>query len=245
LLTSAWGDWDIGNFTAIDLIAATTNAFNAALISRRADHWKRYTIVGIILLAVIGGLAGGISRDVLLNDIPAPLLNPWYLILSLAAAALAITIAYYPGQRFREGLFQFATSLALPWYAVVGANKALEADLPYISAVLIGIIGATAGRFLVDLTAGLTPKQFIRGEWFVGTAVLASVVYVICDAGLGLTIWPASLISFTVAFLFRYAAIWWHWEEPEPWEPEELKATEVERPRIQDQLRAEFHPEDQ
>jgi len=160
LLTSPWGDWDIGSFTAMDLIAAATNAVDAALISRRPDHWKHYTIVGIILLALLGGLAGGISRDVLLNDIPAALLNPWYIIPSLAAGGLALVIAYYPGQRFREGLFQFATSLALPWFAVVGANKALEAYLPYISAVLIGIIGATAGRFLVDITAGHPSSSF-------------------------------------------------------------------------------------
>ena len=52
LLTSGWGDWTAGSFTIIDLVAAATNAFNAALISRRPDHWKHYTIVGIILLAV-------------------------------------------------------------------------------------------------------------------------------------------------------------------------------------------------
>jgi len=57
-----------------------------------------------------------------------------------------------------------------------------------------------------------------------------------------LSIWPASLIAFTVGFLFRYAAMLRHWEEPEPWAPPELRATGVERPRIQDQIRAEFHP---
>jgi hypothetical protein len=74
--------------------------------------------------------------------------------------------------------------------------------------------------------------------------LLASVVYVVRDAGLGLSIWPASLIAFTVGFVFRYAAMLRHWEEPEPWAPPELRATEPERPRIQDQIRAEFHAED-
>jgi uncharacterized membrane protein YeiH len=85
LETSLWGDLAPGHFTQIDLIAATTNAFNAALIVRRPDHWKDYTIVGVILFAIIGGIAGGVSRDIILGESPAPLLNPWYLFFSLSA----------------------------------------------------------------------------------------------------------------------------------------------------------------
>lgn len=244
IASAVWAKVSFGDFTIIDLIAATTNAFNAALLTRRPDHWKSYTIVGIVLFALMGGVAGGVSRDVILGKVPAALLNPWYLFLSFGAAMLATVLHYRSGQRFRDGLFQFATSLSLPWYAIIGANAALEAKLPYVSAVLIGIIGSTAGRFLVDLTCGVTPKLFIRGEWYVGTALLAAVLYVVCDAGLGLSIWPASLISFAIAFLFRYTAMLLHWEEPEPWAPPELQKRKSDRPRIQDELRREFHHKD-
>ena len=44
-----------GSFTAIDLIAATTNALNGALLARRPDHYKNFTVVGILA----GGLTGG------------------------------------------------------------------------------------------------------------------------------------------------------------------------------------------
>ena len=69
--------WDLsGNYTTIDLIAATTNALNGALLARRPDHYKNFTIIGILLMALLGGLGGGISRDVLLGDVPAALTNP-------------------------------------------------------------------------------------------------------------------------------------------------------------------------
>jgi hypothetical protein len=32
-----------GNFTTVDLIAATTNALNGALLARRPDHCKQFT----------------------------------------------------------------------------------------------------------------------------------------------------------------------------------------------------------
>ena len=43
----------VGNFVIIDLIAATTNALNGALLAQRPDyyHGKQWTVVGIIILA--------------------------------------------------------------------------------------------------------------------------------------------------------------------------------------------------
>ena len=202
-LTAAW-DISLGDFTIIDLIAATTNAFNGALLARQPSHYRKYTVVGILLLAVFGGIGGGVSRDVLLNDIPSALTNPLYLVLCAVAGFLALRISGRLDEARTARLFDFMSAFSLPWYAAVGCNKALEADLPYLACILIGVVGPTAGRFLIDITSGVTPQHFVRGEWFVGTAVLTSVVYIIADAGFGLTIWPATLIAFVVGFTFRY-----------------------------------------
>src|SRR5512132_273834 len=119
--------WDLtGNFTTIDLIAATTNALNGALLARRPDHYKNFTIVGILLMALLGGLGGGITRDVLLGDVPAALTNPAYITLALTFGIIGYNLAYAKGQLFREGLFQFMTSFSLPWYAIGGAQKGVE-----------------------------------------------------------------------------------------------------------------------
>ena len=44
-----------GNFTALDLIAAGTNALNGALLARRPDHHKNFTIAGVLLMALLMG----------------------------------------------------------------------------------------------------------------------------------------------------------------------------------------------
>ncbi|TAH50418.1 MAG: hypothetical protein EYC68_14115 [Chloroflexota bacterium] len=239
-----FGTWTIGSLTAIDLIAATTNAFNGALLARRADHYRHWTVIGIILIAIIGGIGGGVARDVLLNDIPAALTNPWYLILCTLASILALMISFRSGQKFREGLFQFMTAFSLPWYAVVGAQKALDANLPVIAVVLIGIVGPTAGRYFIDITSGVPPKHFVKGEWFVGTAVLASILYVFLY-WLGLSLWPATLITFAIAFSFRLLAQFRGWEEPEPRDtPEEMLADEKPRLKLGEAIQEELHPEE-
>jgi uncharacterized membrane protein YeiH len=67
------GGWKwTGNFTTLDLIAAGTNALNGALLARRPDHYKNFTVVGIMLMALLMGLGGGATRDVLVNQILTP-----------------------------------------------------------------------------------------------------------------------------------------------------------------------------
>ena len=43
------------------------------------------------------------------------------------------------------------TAFSLPWYAIVGVQAALAANLGYVAAVLIGIIATTAGRWIIDV----------------------------------------------------------------------------------------------
>jgi uncharacterized membrane protein YeiH len=214
-----FGDWSLGDFVVIDLIAATTNAFNGALLARQPSHYRAFTLVGILLIAVLGGIGGGVTRDVLLNDLPSALTNPWYIILCTVAAALALRVAVSMDQSRVARLFDFMATFSLPWYAAIGVSKALDADLPLIACVLIGVVGPTAGRFFIDITCGVTPQHFVRGEWFVGTAVLTSVVFIVADEA-GLSIWPATLVSFAVGFSFRFLSRRLRWEEPLPSQPD-------------------------
>ena len=214
-----WGEFKwTGDFTMFDLIAATINAVNGALLARRPDHYKNFTVVGILLMALLGGMTGGIVRDVILNHIPAALTNPAYITLSLAAGVVGYLIAYNKGQLFREGLFQFVCSLSLPWFAVVGASAAVAAGLPIFGALAMGVISAVAGRYLIDLTCGVPPKLFIRGEWFVVTTLLTAGVWLACDSE-RLSPWSCALIAVAVGFTFRLSALYRGWEEPLAKEP--------------------------
>lgn len=218
------GVWTIGSLTLIDLIAATTNAFNGTILADRRDHRRRWTIVGVILIGVLGGIGGGVARDILLNVIPSALKNPWYLILSTTAALLALAATQrLKGHNIRR-VFDFMAAFSLPWYAIIGTQKALADNLPIIAVVLIGVVGPTAGRYFIDITSGVTPQQFTRGEWFVGTAALTSLVYIVLYA-LGLatpSVWPATIIAWLFGFSFRLASLRLKWEEPEPWDQERI-----------------------
>jgi uncharacterized membrane protein YeiH len=208
------GIWSATVFTGLDLIAATSNAFNSVILARQDDHNRQWTKVGIILLAILGGIGGSVARDVLLNDFPNALINPWYLILCTLSAVLALWLSSRPGQKSRKRLYGYMVAFALPWYAIVGVQQALQDDLPLLAVALVAIISATAGRYFVDITSGVPPRQFVRGNWFVGSVILASVLYIVLDA-IGLNLWPATIITFVVAFIFYRLAQTRGWDDPD------------------------------
>lgn len=238
-----WGGFQwTGDFTAVDLIAATTNALNGALLARRPDHFRQFTVVGILLMAVLGGIGGGVTRDLLAGEVPVALTNPAYLTLCVAAGFVGYRLAYDQGQLFREGLFQFMTAFALPWYAIVGVQKGVEVGFPVWGCLVLAVVGPTAGRYYIDLTSGVTPKQFVRGEWFIGTALLVGLVWILVYWA-GASTWVAAGIAFVVGWVFRTFALFRGWEEPLAKEPKGVVIHDEGRPLLGRKLKGKSQRE--
>ena len=222
------------------------------LPQQRPDHYRGsfFTVVGIIALAFFGGIGGGVTRDVLLNVDPAALTDAGYIVLCFLAGILGLLIAFGEGQKFRETLYQFFTAFSLPWFEVVGVQKGLEAERSLLGVVFLGVAGPTAGRFLIDVTCGVSAKQFVQGEWFVGAAVLTSFAYYFLRAraydgvGLSLSFTAATLLAFVIGFVFRLAAIWFGWEEPMPRVPDKLLGGLPKRWTLKEKMQPGWEPEE-
>ncbi|MEZ4504692.1 MAG: TRIC cation channel family protein [Thermomicrobiales bacterium] len=212
-----WGGFKwYGNFTTIDLIAATTNAFNGAMLVREPSHYRKYSIVGILLFAILGGIGGGVTRDVLVSDVPAALQNPAYLTLCILAGIAGYLIAFDREERFRHGTFQILTAFSLPWYAIVGAQKGVDVGLPVWGCLMLAVVGPTAGRWFIDVCSGVTPKHFVQSEWWTTIAFLTGLVWILTYSFVTSNTWVCAGVAFLVGFTVRLLAITRKWEEPLP-----------------------------
>jgi len=209
------------SFPNIDLFAAAVNALYGVLIARHPSHNRGYTAAGLLIMAFFGGIGGGVTRDVLLGDIPSPFKSPVYLVVCVLMGLLGLAFYQYSESReehFRTRTLAFLKSFTLPWFAILGAHKALEHDLGLFAAIVIGLIATTAGGVLIDLFSGVTPEVVRPAEHVVTTAVLASSVY----AGIAmyapdpLPFFPVTLIAVTAAFVFRVFAVRDHWKQIVP-----------------------------
>src|SRR3954463_15561789 len=91
-------------FPNVDLFSAGINALNGAIVARNPSHDRGYAVVGLLIMAFFGGIGGGVSRDVLLNDIPSPLKNPAYLVVCVLMGLIGLVIYRYAEskeERFR------------------------------------------------------------------------------------------------------------------------------------------------
>ena len=171
-----------GDFTTIDLIAATTNALNGALLARRPDHYRTSPSSAIMLMALLGGLGGDDARRVGRTRCRVRSRTRPTSRLRSASGLIGYLIAFKGGQLFREGLFQFMTSFSLPWYAIAGAQKG-SGRPPGPGSPAARRRGSDRRPLLHRCEQRVPPKQFIRGEWFVGIALLTGLIWVICDVG--------------------------------------------------------------
>lgn len=228
-----WGGFKwTGSFTTLDLIAASTNALNGAMLMREPSHYRKYTVVGIFLFAILGGIGGGVTRDVLVSEVPAALQNPAYLTLCILAGFVGYKIAFDREEKFRHGTFQLLTAFSLPWYAIVGAQKGVDVGLPVWGCMMLAVVGPTAGRWFLDISSNVPPKHFIRSEWWVLTAFLTGVTWILVYT-IHPNTWLCAGVAFVVGFGFRLVALQRRWEEPLPPEvPDQPGADEVQLPKL-------------
>jgi len=206
---------NLPSYPNVDLFSAGINSLYGVLVARQPSHNRGYTVAGLLIMAFFGGIGGGVARDVLLNDIPSPIKDPTYLFVCVLMGLLGLAIYRYADsmeERFRTRTLAFFKSFTLPWFAILGAHKALEHNLGIFAAIVVGLIATTAGGVFIDLFSGVTPEIVRPSEQLVTTAVLASSVYaLIAVYGKGLSFFPVTLIAVLVAFVFRVMAVREHW----------------------------------
>ncbi len=207
---------DLPSFPHVDMFSAGINALYGVLVASQPTHNRGYTAAGLLIMAFFGGIGGGVTRDILLNEIPSPIKDPNYLLVCLLMGLLGMVIYRYADsmeERFRTRTLAFFKSFTLPWFAILGAHKSLEHHLGIWTAIVVGVIATTAGGVFIDLFSGVTPEIVRPSEQLVTTAVLASTVYTLLAVQeiKNLTFFPVTLIAVLVAFLFRAFAVREHW----------------------------------
>ncbi|MGZ4830757.1 MAG: trimeric intracellular cation channel family protein [Candidatus Angelobacter sp.] len=199
------------NYPQLDMFSAGVNALYGLLVAGQPSHNRGFTAAGLVIMAFFGGIGGGVARDVLLNDIPSPFRDPTYLLVCVLMALLGLAIYRYAAtreERFRTRTMAFLKSFTLPWFAILGAHKALEHGLGIWTAILIGVIATNAGGVFIDIFSGITPEIVKPSQQLFTASVLAGTVYTLLwQLEKGRAFFPVTLIAVGVTFIFRVLAV--------------------------------------
>lgn len=191
----------------LDLLGVFVFALSGATLAVQ----QRLDAFGVLFLAGVAALGGGVLRDLLIGAVPpAALQDSRYLLVPVAAAALVFFFSPLV-ERLGPAVRLFdAAGLGL--FVVAGTTKALNAGLPLIPAVLVGCLTGIGGGLARDLLAGVVPVV-LRREVYAVPAVLGALLVGVMH-GLDRTGPVPVTAAVLLVFGLRMLGVWKDWHAP-------------------------------
>jgi len=197
-----------------DVIGTIAFAISGALLGIQ----RRMDIFGILMLALVTAIGGGIVRDVMVGRIPPTSLQTGlYISITLITVGIIFIMYRYGWNRYIEGkgatkVYLTADALGLASFTVTGATIGITVDPGnLVLTVVLGVITAVGGGIIRDILAHRTPSV-LKEEVYALPALLGSIIYyVVCGMGHQIM---ASYATFLIVFIIRMVALEYHWNLP-------------------------------
>ncbi len=215
--------------TVLDVCGVFVFALSGALVAARHG----LDLFGILVLAWVAGLGGGIIRDLFLGVTPPVAVSDWRLLAAAVVAGSAVFLLHGVWERLPAGrerrtatsstsglrsrfeesggrrhvsrAVRLLDAAGLALFAVSGALVALSRDAGPLAAVLIGGITAVGGGVLRDVLAREVPEVLQR-ELYALPALAGAAVVVGLDAA-GLLSTPTAWAAVAFVFVIRVVAV--------------------------------------
>ncbi|KAF0814238.1 hypothetical protein IGB42_01137 [Andreprevotia sp. IGB-42] len=192
-------------FDWLYLIGTAAFTVSGYLIGAR----KQFDLLGVIILALLTAIGGGMIRDVLVGRTPRIFLDaePLYTIFGTLALVWLIKL-HQRNKGLLLKLFIVADSIGLVAFSIAGAQVGIDARLNLFGVAFLGFVTAVGGGLVRDMMVNDVP--FILHEDFYGTVAILVAIILFLLYGWGyagpLVDWP--LFAFGLAL--RLIA---HWRE--------------------------------
>lgn len=182
---------------------AVTGASKA--ISHKAD------IFGIIILATVVGVAGGITRDVIFGRFPTAFSDPIY----ISITVLVGVVMFFLHTKFKSkmNIWLVFDAIGLGVFSILGASIAYQVvGMEFLPMLFGGMITAIGGGILRDVFVREIPIVFVKEVYAVASIIGIVVFYGILNAGVDIQV--ASVIGIVVATGTRLLAMKYNWNLP-------------------------------
>ncbi len=194
---------------ALDLIGTAAFAASGAWVGVR----KHMDLFGVLVLGAVTAVGGGTLRDLLLGDIPPfSLKDETYISLAIAAS-LIVFVNRRSFKVFEKPLLYF-DAVGLGTFVVIGTTKALDFQLGWLGAVLMGVMTGTAGGVIRDILANQVPL-ILRREIYASACVAGGALLVLLES-FGTSRPAAALFAAGIVIVVRLLAIRYDWSLPKP-----------------------------
>lgn len=144
----------------LDVVGVLVFSMSGALAGVRRD----LDPFGVLTLAAVTGVGGGVVRDVILGDTPPPALTDWRYLVTAAVGGILILLWHPTFDRW-ERLILLFDAAGIAMFCVVGTLKAGMFGLGIFAAALLGMITAVGGGVIRDLLTAQVPSILRAGQY--------------------------------------------------------------------------------
>jgi uncharacterized membrane protein YeiH len=194
-----------------DLLAVGIGSLQGAMFAAQFRD-RRLDLLGVAIIGIATGFGGGLIRDILLNETPKALESNWYLPVATGAALIGMLL-----ERIFSRLAQVITvldALTIGLFGAIGTTAALEAGLPEVPAVFVGVLAAVGGSILRDLLLGMPIALMHVGSLYAVAALVGATTLVVL-VNLGVVVPVAAIVGVVLTFTVRVLAVLFRWSLPE------------------------------
>ncbi|MDR3534334.1 MAG: trimeric intracellular cation channel family protein [Rhodopila sp.] len=168
-------------------------------------------LFGVLVLAFVTAVSGGIMRDVLIGAIPPESVANWHALAIAVVAGLMVFRFSDLLERLRNPV-QFFDAAGLGVFAVAGTQKALDHGLTPPMAAVLGMLTGIGGGMVRDVLMARVPVV-LRSEIY-AVAALAGAGVVVAGNLAGLPPAATTLPGAGLCVFLRMMAIYRGWKLP-------------------------------
>lgn len=195
--------------TALEYIGIFVFALSGGSLAVR----RHFDVVGILVLATVTALGGGIIRDVILGSRPPAAFRDSWILAIPVGASIVVAVAHTTLEKMQRPVLLFdAAGLGL--FCVTGTVKALERGLSVVPAALLGTITAVGGGVLRDVLAREVPAVFRTDSTLHATPAAFGALAIAGAWHLDLYTTPVAVGVVLVVFVVRVLAMRFGWSAP-------------------------------
>ncbi|MEX6625767.1 trimeric intracellular cation channel family protein [Tenacibaculum pacificus] len=158
---------------ALDIAGTFAFAISGALVAIK----KKFDVFGVIIIAFVTAVGGGMIRDVLINAHPINWISDLNYIWTILTAVGFTFLFRSKIAPFRKTMFLFDT-IGISVFTLLGLEKGLAYDLHPFVALIMGMVSAVFGGVLRDVLTRKVPLIF-KKEIYALACLAGGVVYLI------------------------------------------------------------------
>jgi uncharacterized membrane protein YeiH len=159
----------------IDILGTFAFAISGALVALD----KKFDIFGVIIIAFVTAVGGGMLRDVLINAHPINWIGDLNYLYTIFSAVLFTFLFKSKIAYLSKTMFLFDT-IGISVFTLLGLQKGLSYELHPLVALIMGMISAVFGGVLRDVLTAKIPLIFEK-EIYASACLVGGVTYLVLN----------------------------------------------------------------